>query len=204
MKYVTAPGRYRAYVERPTTGGWLSQTENGSEFVRIPLVIDPEDPGQGGAKITWNGFLNTDKVIDRTTRMLMDALHVPVNWFELLAQGDSFLEGRAVLITVEQATKSNDNGTRSPRYTKGGDPIYEVSWLNDPEKQREVAILDNNKVSSLARKMRAISQAIHSESPAPGQQQRTAAPRTQPVEAPRRTVKASDPIDDLADDDIPF
>jgi len=71
MKYVTQPGRYRAYVERPTTGGWLSQTDNGAEFVRIPLVIDHEDPTQGGCQITWNGFLNTDKVIDRTTRMLM-------------------------------------------------------------------------------------------------------------------------------------
>jgi hypothetical protein len=201
MKYVTAPGRYRAYVERPTTGGWLSQTDNGSEFVRIPLIIDASEPEQGGARITWNGFLNSDKVIDRTTRILIDALHVPVNWFELLAQGDPFLEGKAVLITVEQATKANENGSRSLRFTKSGEPIFEVAWLNDPDKQREVAVLDNNKVSSLARKMRAISQAIKSESPAAPQSGAPVPRQEVPV---RRVVKATDPVSDLLDDDIPF
>jgi hypothetical protein len=220
MKYVTQPGRYRAYVERPTTGGWLSQTDNGAEFVRIPLVIDHEDPTQGGCQITWNGFLNTDKVIDRTTRMLMEALKVPVNWFELLASGDgSFLEGRPVLITVEQATKANDHGGRTPRVTKSGDPIFEVAWLNDPDKVREVQLLDNSKISNLARKMRAISQAIKSETPgAPAPRAAAPAPARQ---RPQGTVYATDPVEphynaqspvsrrqpveeNLEDDDIPF
>lgn len=199
-RYVTAPGRYRAYIEAPKTGGWLSETDNGSPFVRIPLVIADGEGDQGGREITWSGFLSTDKVIDRTTRMLVDALHVPDNWFELLSSGNgSFLEGRAVLITVEQATRANDNGTRSLRYAKNGDPIYEVSWLNDPDKVRAVAVLDHSKVSALTRKMRAVTSAVKAEAGAP------AAPRqAAPAQPARRVVKAADPIDDLEGDDIPF
>jgi hypothetical protein len=200
-KYVTAPGRFRAYIEAPKTGGWLSETDNGSPFVRIPLVIADGEGDQGGREITWNGFLNTDKVIDRTTRMLVDALHVPDNWFELLSSGNPFLEGKAVLITVEQASRANDNGTRSLRYAKNGDPIYEVSWLNDPDKVRAVATLDQSKAASLIRKMRAVTTAVKAEAGGAAPAARQAAPTQQPA---RRVVKSTDPINDLEGDDIPF
>jgi hypothetical protein len=197
-KYVSAPGRYRAYIERPKTGGWLSETDNGSPFVRLPLVIAEDEGEQSGCEITWNGFLSSDKVIDRTTRMLVEALHVPDNWFELLSSGSPFLEGRPVSITVEQATRANENGTRSLRYAKNGDPIYEVSWLNDPDKVRAVAVLSQNKAASLVRKLKALTASVKAEVGSPA-----AAPA--PARRPQPTVYADRPIEEqLEGDDIPF
>ena len=195
-KYITQPGRYRAYVQRPTTGGWLSQTESGAEFVRIPLIIDPEDPGQGGCQIIWEGYISSDKSIARTSRMLLEALKAPANWFELLAQGDCFLEGRAVNVTIEQRTDRDGKLV----YTKKGEPVFEATWLNDPDQQaRASAPLDRSKMSSLARKLAAVAKSIQAET---GTHTPAAAPAARPV-APQRTVYASDPIE-MADDDIPF
>jgi hypothetical protein len=202
-KYVTQPGRYRAYVQRPTSGGWLAETENGAEYVRIPLVIDPEDPLQGGAVIIWNGYISSDKSIARTARMMLEALKAPTNWFDLLVQGDGFLEGRVVAFTVEQ--KIDQDGQLVT--TKKGEPIFEATWLNDPDSRPAGTPLNPAKMSSLSRKLQAISKSVHSElqgkagyvpprPPAP--QQRPPAP------APHRTVHASDPVEDFADDDIPF
>jgi len=193
-KYVTQPGRYRAIVECPTSGGWLAQTDSGAEYVRIPLTIS--EPGdQQGCSINWDGYISSDKSISRTSRMLLEALKAPANWFELLCQGDTFLEGRTVLVTVEH--KTNKDGQLV--YTKKGEPIYEATWLNDPEAQARATPLDRSKMSNLARKLQAVAKSIQAESgsaPAP-------APAPAPRTAPRPPVHASDPIE-LADDDIPF
>jgi len=197
-KYITQPGRFRAYVQRPTTGGWLSETDNGAEFVRIPLVIDPEDPAQGGCTIIWEGYISSDKSIARTSRMLLEALKAPANWFDLLAQGDGFLEGRAVLVTIEQRTKAGQNGGRELAYTKKGEPMYEATWLNDPDARPAGTPLDRTKMSALSRKLQAVAKSIQAETGAAP----AAAPASRPA-TPQRTVYASDPID-LTDDDIPF
>lgn len=198
-KYITQAGRYRAIVERPTTGGWLSQTDSGAEFVRIPLVI--HDSGdQDGCSIEWQGYISSDKSITRTSRMLLEALKAPANWFDLLAQGDCFLEGRTVLVTVEQKTKANANGGRELVYTKTGNPIFEATWLNDPDARPAAgAPLDRAKMSSLSRKLQAVAKSIQAEA---GGASVPAQPAARPA-APARTVRADDPIE-LQDEDIPF
>ena len=70
-RYVNAPGKYTAKVKAPGNG-WLGTTKTGTDFIRIPLLIDDPASDQHGREIVWQGWLS-EKAVKRTCDTLDEA-----------------------------------------------------------------------------------------------------------------------------------
>ena len=112
-RYVTAEGKYTAKVKAPGNG-WLGTTTKGSDFIRIPLLIEDEGD-QHGREIVWQGWL-TEKATKRTCDTL-DAAFGREWDIKSLDAGISPFTGQKCRITVE-AEEYN------------GESRLKIKWLN--------------------------------------------------------------------------
>jgi hypothetical protein len=114
-RYVSAPGKYTAKVKAPGNG-WLGTTTKGSDFIRIPLLIDDPASDQHGREIVWQGWL-TEKATKRTCDTLDEAFGR--EWdIKSLDSGKAPWVGKQCRITVE-AEEGED-----------GKVWQKVKWLN--------------------------------------------------------------------------
>jgi hypothetical protein len=116
-RYVTAEGKYIAKVKQPGNG-WLGKTTNGTDFIRVPLLIDDPESDQHGREIVWQGWL-TEKATNRTCKSL-DAAFGREWDIRMLDAGKSPFLGQKCRITVE-AEEYN------------GEMRHKIKWLNPLE-----------------------------------------------------------------------
>lgn len=113
-RYVTAEGKYIAKVKAPGNG-WLGTTKTGTEFIRVPLLIDDQKSDQNGREIVWQGWLS-EKAIKRTCDTLDECFGK--DWdIKSLSTGKSPFLGQKCKITVE-AEEYN------------GEQRFKIKWLN--------------------------------------------------------------------------
>jgi hypothetical protein len=113
-RYVTAEGKYTAKVKAPGNG-WLGTSKTGSDFIRIPLLIDDPASDQHGREIVWQGWLS-EKAAERTAKTLDEAFGR--EWdIKSLDAGNSVFVGQKCRITVE-AEEYN------------GESRLKIKWLN--------------------------------------------------------------------------
>jgi hypothetical protein len=138
-RYVTAEGKYTAKVKAPGNG-WLGTTTKGSDFIRIPLLIEDEGD-QHGREIVWQGWL-TEKATKRTCDTLDQAFGR--EWdIKMLDAGKSPFIGQKCRITVE-AEEYN------------GQPRHKIKWLNPLEsKPRESEPLSSDRLATLNERLAA-------------------------------------------------
>lgn len=114
-RYVTAEGKYTAKVKAPGNG-WLGTTTKGSDFIRIPLLIDDPASDQHGREIVWQGWIS-EKGAARTAKTLDEAFGR--EWdIPTLGAGKAPWVGKQCRITVEYKEGSD------------GKVRLNVSWLN--------------------------------------------------------------------------
>jgi hypothetical protein len=114
-RYVTAEGKYIAKVKAPGNG-WLGTTKNGTDFIRVPLLIDDPESDQHGREIVWQGWL-TEKATKRTCDTLDEAFGR--EWdIPTLNAGKAPWVGKLCRITIE-AEEGEDGKVR-----------LKVRWLN--------------------------------------------------------------------------
>lgn len=114
-RYVSAPGIYTAKVKQPGNG-WLCTTTKGTDFIRLPLLIDDTASDQHGREIVWQGWL-TEKGAERTAKTLDEAFGR--EWdIPTLNAGKAPWVGKQCRITVE-AEEGEDGKVR-----------LKVKWLN--------------------------------------------------------------------------
>ena len=113
-RYVSTPGKYTAKVKAPGNG-WLGTTTKGTDFIRIPLLIETEGD-QHGREIVWQGWL-TEKGADRTAKTLDEAFGREWDIPSLNAGKAPWL-GKLCRITIE-AEEGEDGKVRQ-----------RVKWLN--------------------------------------------------------------------------
>ena len=112
-RYVSTPGKYTAKVKQPGNG-WLGKTKTGTDFIRIPLLIE-DDGDQNGREIVWQGWLS-EKAAERTAKTLDEAFGR--EWdIKSLDAGISPFTGQKCRITVE-AEEYN------------GESRLKIKWLN--------------------------------------------------------------------------
>jgi hypothetical protein len=114
-RYVSAPGKYTAKVKAPGNG-WLGTTKTGTDFIRVPLLIDDPESDQHGREIVWQGWLS-EKAAERTAKTLDEAFGREWDIRSLHAGRAPFL-GQQCRITVE-AEEGEDGKVR-----------LKVRWLN--------------------------------------------------------------------------
>ena len=138
-RYVTAEGKYIAKVKQPGNG-WLGTTTKGSDFIRIPLLIEDEGD-QHGREIVWQGWL-TEKATKRTCDTLDQAFGREWDIKSLDAGKSPFL-GQKCRITVE-AEEYN------------GQLRHKIKWLNPLEsKPRETELLSSDRLATLNERLAA-------------------------------------------------
>jgi hypothetical protein len=131
-RYVNAPGKYTAKVKSPGNG-WIGTTTKGTDFIRLPLLIDDPASDQHGREIVWQGWL-TEKATRRTVQTLDAAFGK--NWtIAALESGISSFAGQLCKITVEEEDYN-------------GETRYKIKWLNpiagdEPLSQERVKKLDS-------------------------------------------------------------
>jgi hypothetical protein len=125
-RYVTAEGKYIAKVKQPGNG-WLGKTKTGTDFIRLPLLIDDPASDQHGREIVWQGWLS-EKAVKRTCDTLDDAFGKEWDIKSLDAGKSPFL-GQKCRITVE-AEEYN------------GEARLKIKWLNPLEGAAETLAPD--------------------------------------------------------------
>ena len=113
-RYVSAPGKYTAKVKAPGNG-WLGTTKTGTDFIRLPLLIEDEGD-QHGREIVWQGWLS-EKAAARTAKTLDEAFGR--EWdISTLGAGTAPWAGKLCRVTIE-AEEGEDGKVR-----------LKVKWLN--------------------------------------------------------------------------
>ena len=113
-RYVSAPGKYTAKVKAPGNG-WLGTTKTGTDFIRLPLLIE-DDGDQNGREIVWQGWLS-EKGAARTAKTLDEAFGR--EWdISTLGAGTAPWVGKLCRVTIE-AEEGEDGKVR-----------LKVKWLN--------------------------------------------------------------------------
>ena len=113
-RYVSAPGKYTAVVKAPGNG-WLGTSKTGTDFIRVPLLIETEGD-QHGREIVWQGWLS-EKAVKRTCDTL-DAAFGREWDIPTLNAGKAPWVGKQCRITIE-AEEGEDGKVRQ-----------RVKWLN--------------------------------------------------------------------------
>ena len=113
-RYVSAPGKYTATVKAPGNG-WLGTSKTGTDFIRVPLLIETEGD-QHGREIVWQGWLS-EKAVKRTCDTLDEAFGR--EWdIPTLNAGKAPWVGKLCRVTIE--AEEGDDGKVRQR----------VKWLN--------------------------------------------------------------------------
>jgi hypothetical protein len=183
-EYINIPGSYPCTIEEPN-GGWFTQDKEGRIILRIPLVTED------GKKAVWRCYMTTPESKARAARTMKEALEAPSDWAARLMNEDPFLVGKPVIVKME--TSRDKSG--AVRRDRNGNDMVDAAYLNHPNAQPRVTPADRGQLSSLVRELQGLTKSLDAESPRP------AARQPEPV---RRTVRATDPIEELSDDDIPF
>ena len=114
-RYVSAEGKYTAKVKAPGNG-WLGTTKTGTDFIRLPLLIDDPASDQHGREIVWQGWLS-EKGAARTAKTLDEAFGR--EWdISTLGAGTAPWVGKLCRVTIE-AEEGEDGKVR-----------LKVKWLN--------------------------------------------------------------------------
>lgn len=187
-EYINIPGSYPCTIDEPN-GGWFTQDKEGRIILRIPVISET------GQKAVWRCYMTSPESKARAARTMREALEAPADWAVRLMNEDTFLVGRPVMVKMEI---SRDK-TGAIRKDRNGNDIVEAAWLNNPNAQPRVTPADRGQLSSLVRELQGLTKSLETEAPRP----RTAAPAPAPAPV-RRTVRSTDPIEELSDDDIPF
>ena len=124
-RYVSAPGKYTAKVKAPGNG-WLGKTKTGTDYIRLPLLIDDPASDQHGREIVWQGWL-TEKAAKRTCDTL-DAAFGREWDIPTLGAGKAPWVGKHCRITVEYKEGSD------------GKVRLNVSWLNPHSAQEPISL----------------------------------------------------------------
>jgi len=144
-RYVTAEGKYIAKVKAPGNG-WLGKTKTGTDFIRLPLLIDDPASDQHGREIVWQGWLS-EKAAARTAKALDEAFGREWDISSLSSGKSPFLNQRCK-ITVE-AEEYN------------GEARFKIKWINPLEGAAETLapdrIADLNERLKIARNEEEIS-----------------------------------------------
>jgi hypothetical protein len=88
-----AVGTFECIVEAPQLG-WFDKSSKGSQFIRIPCVVDEAGPHKG-KKITWLGYL-TSNAYERTEEVLADVFGSNWTWSKIP------FAGKRVIIVAEE------------------------------------------------------------------------------------------------------
>lgn len=187
-EYINIPGSYPCTIDEPN-GGWFSQDKEGRIILRIPVVSET------GQKAVWRCYMTSPESKARAARTMREALEAPADWATRLMNEDTFLVGKQVMVKME-ISRDKSGAIRKDR---NGNDIVEAAWLNHPNAQPRVTPADRGQLSSLVRELQGLTKSLETEAPRP----RTAAPVAAPAPV-RRTVRSTDPIEELSDDDIPF
>lgn len=185
-EYINIPGSYPCTIDEPN-GGWFTQDKEGRIILRIPVVAED------GKKAVWRCYMTTPESKARAARTMREALEAPADWATRLMNEDTFLVGRRVIVKME--TSRDKSG--AVRKDKFGNDMVDAAYLNHPDAQPRITPADRGQLSSLVRELQGLTKSLETESPRP----RAAAPAPAPA---RRMVRSTDPIEELADDDIPF
>ena len=113
-RYVSAPGKYTAKVKAPGNG-WLGTTKTGTDFIRLPLLIEDEGD-QNGRDIVWQGW-PAEKAAARTAKTLDEAFGRERD-ISTLGAGTAPWVGKLCRVTIE-AEEGEDGKVR-----------LKVKWLN--------------------------------------------------------------------------
>jgi hypothetical protein len=149
-RYVTAEGKYIAKVKAPGNG-WLGTTKTGTDFIRVPLIIDDPESDQHGREIVWQGWLS-EKAVKRTCDTL-DAAFGKEWDIRSLDAGNSLFVGQKCRITVEVEEYN-------------GEPRHKIKWLNPLEsKPRETEPLSSDRLATLNDRITAARTSSHEEIP---------------------------------------
>jgi hypothetical protein len=183
-EYINIPGSYPCTIDEPN-GGWFTQDKEGRIILRIPVVAE------NGQKAVWRCYMTSPESKARAARTMREALEAPADWATRLMNEDTFLVGKPVMVKME-ISRDKSGAIRKDR---NGNDMVEAAWLNHPNAQPRVTPADRGQLSSLVRELQGLTKSLDAESPRP------AARQPEPV---RRTVRATDPIEELSDDDIPF
>lgn len=130
IQYVNAAGKFAGTVKQPGNG-WLGETNSGTEFVRVPIIVDAGP--EAGKEIVWRGY-TSEKARQKTLETLNDVFGK--GWtFASLFSGKVTWAGTKVSVTV-----------KAEEYN--GETRYKAQWLNQATKPQEVSgttldILDN-------------------------------------------------------------
>ena len=135
-RYVTAEGKYIAKVKAPGNG-WLGKTKTGTDFIRLPLLIDDPASDQHGREIVWQGWLS-EKAATRTAKTLDEAFGREWDIASLSSGKSPFLNQRCK-ITVE-AEEYN------------GEASFQIKWLNPLE--GAVEPLDQSRIATLNERLK--------------------------------------------------
>ena len=125
-KYVTSAGKFIAKVKHPGNG-WLGKTKTGTDFIRLPLLIDDPASDQHGREIVWQGWLS-EKAAARTAKALDEAFGREWDIASLSSGKSPFLNQRCK-ITVE-AEEYN------------GEARFKIKWINPLEGAAETLAPD--------------------------------------------------------------
>jgi len=135
-RYVTAEGKYTAKVKAPGNG-WLGKTKSGTDFIRLPLLIDDPASDQHGREIVWQGWLS-EKAVKRTCDTLDAAFGN--DWdINSLSSGKSPFIGKQCRLTIE-AEEYN------------GEARFKIKWLNPLE--GAVEPLDQSRIATLNERLK--------------------------------------------------
>lgn len=122
------------------SGGWFGESQTGTPFIRIPLVVTSGD--QKGATIVWYGYL-TSAALDKTVKRLCEVF----GWNGDL---DALNDGKATFANkpCQIETESEDYQCKTR---------IKVKWLNAPgglakpmPKEKVTALLTKLRSASLA------------------------------------------------------
>lgn len=135
IQYVNAAGKFAGTVKQPGNG-WLGETNSGTEFVRVPILIDAGP--EAGKEIVWRGY-TSEKARQKTLETLNDVFGK--GWtFAGLFTGKVTWAGTKVSVTV-----------KAEEYN--GETRYKAQWLNPATKPQEVS---GNTVDTLDRALAAL------------------------------------------------
>ena len=187
-EYINIPGSYPCTIDEPN-GGWFTQDKEGRIILRIPVISET------GQKAVWRCYMTSPESKARAARTMREALEAPADWATRLMNEDTFLVGKPVMVKME-ISRDKSGAIRKDRT---GNDIVEAAWLNHPNAQPRVTPADRGQLSSLVRELQGLTKSLETEAPRP----RATAPAPAPAPV-RRTVRSTDPIEELSDDDIPF
>jgi hypothetical protein len=125
IQYVNAEGKFLGTVKQPGNG-WLGESNGGSEFVRVPIIVDAGP--EAGKEIVWKGY-TTEKARRRTLETLNDVFGTDWTFAGLITNK---VQWAGTLVSVSVKAEEYNGETR-----------YKAQWLNPAQKPVEASTVDS-------------------------------------------------------------